>query len=341
MMFFRLLLFISLLFISGGFVKISAQNIVTRTAEYAPELKDKLSVTYQGIKQDKDKNLEILLKIKSKNVDFNILSAQIIVCDSTISPIVPFCIDKTDNELSDSLVSWNCIIQFPRVNGFCPDDTWKIITSEGEYYGLLHYIPNQSFKKYPFFFKYSRYIVFGSISLAVLLCLVLCGYYLRRKNKFLKEKFLIRQQTESSNKINCELHKNVEKLFSERWSTFNQLCNDYLTKKEANSESIRTSVYKDLEKQIDNIKSPKTLAELERLINTYNDNLMHKIKIQIPSLTHNETTFLTYLYSGFSPRTICVLTGIDIKYFYNKRGRLRERILASDAPDRELFSSFM
>ena len=45
--------------------------------------------------------------------------------------------------------------------------------------------------------------------------------------------------------------------------------------------------------------------------------------------------------AGFSPRAICIFTDIKVKNFYNKRSRLKEKILASDAPDKEWFVSKM
>lgn len=55
----------------------------------------------------------------------------------------------------------------------------------------------------------------------------------------------------------------------------------------------------------------------------------------------NDLKFLTYIYAGFSPRAVCVFMDIKIKTFYNRRNLLKERILASDAPDREYFVSLM
>ena len=43
----------------------------------------------------------------------------------------------------------------------------------------------------------------------------------------------------------------------------------------------------------------------------------------------------------FPLRAVCIFTNIKIKNFYNRRSRLKDRILASDALDKEYFVSKM
>ena len=83
----------------------------------------------------------------------------------------------------------------------------------------------------------------------------------------------------------------------------------------------------------------KNIEELENIVNSYLDNILSRVKEQLPDLSRKDLTFLTYLYAGFSPRAVCIFTDIKIKNFYNRRSRLKERILSSDAPDKEYFAS--
>lgn len=61
----------------------------------------------------------------------------------------------------------------------------------------------------------------------------------------------------------------------------------------------------------------------------------------MPGLTESERTLLIYLYSGFSARTICTICDIEIKTFYMRRYRLKNKLLASEAADKELFVNQM
>lgn len=117
------------------------------------------------------------------------------------------------------------------------------------------------------------------------------------------------------------------------------LCNEYFEKNE--SEKVKLSLYNEVERHILALRDSKSIAELEMLVNTYLDNILIRVKEQLPELNKNDLTFLTYLYAGFSPRAVCIFTDIKIKNFYNRRSRLKERILASEAPDREFFVSKM
>ena len=104
-------------------------------------------------------------------------------------------------------------------------------------------------------------------------------------------------------------------------------------------EKTRLTLYNEVEKHILALRDSKSIAELENIVNSYLDNILSRVKEQLPDLNRKDRTFLTYLYAGFSPRAICIFTDIKIKNFYNRRSRLKNRILASDAPDREYFAS--
>ena len=104
-------------------------------------------------------------------------------------------------------------------------------------------------------------------------------------------------------------------------------------------EKVRLTLYNEVEKHILALRDSKNIEELENLVNTYLDNILAKVRNQLPELSRKDLTFLTYLYAGFSPRAICIFTDIKIKNFYNRRSRLKERILTSDAPDKEYFAS--
>lgn len=138
---------------------------------------------------------------------------------------------------------------------------------------------------------------------------------------------------------NKELETKVDALYGSRLDTLNLLCNEYFEKND--SEKVKLTLYNEVEKHILSLRDSKSISELEKIVNTYLDDILIKVKQQLPTLSRNDMVFLTYLYAGFSPRAVCIFTDIKIKNFYNRRSRLKERILASDAPDREYFVSKM
>ena len=50
---------------------------------------------------------------------------------------------------------------------------------------------------------------------------------------------------------------------------------------------------------------------------------------------------MTYLYAGFSAKAVCLMMDLKLKNFYNRRTRLKDKILASDAQNKEWFASKM
>lgn len=169
-------------------------------------------------------------------------------------------------------------------------------------------------------------------------CLILVAVRRRfiRKRKEIEELSLL--ITERTGR-NLELEAKVDALYGSRLDTLNMLCNEYFEKSE--SEKVKLTLYNEVEKHILSLRDSKSVSELEQIVNTFLDNILVKVKEQLPGLSRNDLTFLTYLYAGFSPRAVCIFTDIKIKNFYNRRSRLKERILASDAPDREFFVSKM
>ena len=138
---------------------------------------------------------------------------------------------------------------------------------------------------------------------------------------------------------NIELQSKVNALYGSRLDTLNMLCNEYFEK--SDSEKLRLTLYNEVEKHILALRDSKSIAELESFVNRFLDNILVRIKEQLPELGKKDLIFITYLYAGFSPRAVCIFTDIKIKNFYNRRSRLRDRILASDAPDKEIFVSKM
>lgn len=123
------------------------------------------------------------------------------------------------------------------------------------------------------------------------------------------------------------------------FSTINKLCYEYFEK--ADTSFLKKSIYIKVEQEIEKLKSQEQLSQFEKILNEYCDEIIFKIKAQIPQLSDAEKTLLIYLYSGLSARTICILMDIQLKTFYMRRLRLKNKIEASDAPDKDWFVSNM
>lgn len=136
-----------------------------------------------------------------------------------------------------------------------------------------------------------------------------------------------------------QLRAMIDNLYVERMATINKLCDEYFAR--SVSEKTKATLYKEVEKEILSLRDSKNIEALEEAVNKYMDNILQKLHAEIPQLSSADSTFLTYIYAGFSPKAICIFTDIKIKNFYNRRSRLREKILETDAPSKQLFADKM
>ncbi|MDE7345217.1 MAG: hypothetical protein K2N48_00560 [Muribaculaceae bacterium] len=127
----------------------------------------------------------------------------------------------------------------------------------------------------------------------------------------------------------------VEKLFKEKWTTLDTLCDQYFSLN--NSELNAKDLISNMEKELKKIVSKKGLADIVNSVDTYMGGIITDLRIQCPFLKDADVNFLALLYAGFSVRAVCMFTGIKYPNFYVKKSRLVKRIQASDAPDKSHF----
>lgn len=155
----------------------------------------------------------------------------------------------------------------------------------------------------------------------------------------------IQEQNDNIKQLNIKLSNEVlskdsfnrviEELFHKKWELLNLLCNEYFEK--GGSEKTRITIIKDIENEILKMRSKKNLKSIESAVNQYMDNIVVKLREQCPFIKEDDIIFITLLFAGFSPRAVCLFTDIKLKYYYNKKSRLIDRILSSEAPDKALF----
>lgn len=164
-------------------------------------------------------------------------------------------------------------------------------------------------------------------------------YKIRLKNMELDLRMNeIRELTESvedSRSKNEQLNDEIGRLFKKQWTTLNILCNEYFEKGE--NSSLKATILTEVEKEIKRISGRDGLKSIEDALNHHFDGIITKLKEQLPDFDKKDIAFLTFSYAGFSPRAICLFTGFTIKYYYKKRAVLKEKILATNAPDKQLF----
>ena len=126
-------------------------------------------------------------------------------------------------------------------------------------------------------------------------------------------------------------------LYRNRFDSINKLLEDYYDKKD--SDNLKELFYNALKNYVLSFKDKKKLEEIQTEVDSLQDNLMTRIKEQIPNFSSEDLILLTYILGGFSAKAISVFTDINIKQFYYRRQKLIQKILDSDSPDKEFFAS--
>lgn len=323
--------------------------IATRNDEEVTE--EKLEILSYEVSNE-DSRTSIAFKLESSNTPVTIYSVEWENYGTLMQPLEPFTLVVKPEDVAGQKIELDITLYFPFTSRFGDADmlivhtdrgTIKCPTSTaGRFARKINILVNDYETQLDASSRSTqRAWIILALALIIVIIIACIAFVTVRRNILKKRReieelsLLITERTDR----NLELEAKVDKLYGSRLDTLNMLCNEYFEKNE--SEKVKLSLYNEVERHILALRDSKSIAELEMLVNTYLDNILIRVKEQLPELNKNDLTFLTYLYAGFSPRAVCIFTDIKIKNFYNRRSRLKERILASEAPDREFFVSKM
>lgn len=190
-----------------------------------------------------------------------------------------------------------------------------------------------------FYIRNRSWIVPTAWISGIVLIALICLFVIRYIKRMRREKLSVVSELTTIRQHNDDLNEKIESLFGERLDALNRICSEYFEKKDAEMESVKMSVYKEMEKIILSFRSQEAIGSIENTVDTYRNGILKRLRDQVPSLSEADMLTVTYLYAGFSPKAVCVFTGSKIKNFYNRRLRILDKISASDAPDKEEFLS--
>lgn len=332
--------------------RVAAVNIVTYTLlDSVPDSEDRLDLALREISNG-DSATHISVDIFCANMPFTIYKAEWVNFDSVCAPLEPFSLIAATDEVTAVSTRWHISLDFPFTDMFDNYSKLVLTTDKGvidcptSVYGILNNKIDMLRTDYEQRIESSEssrrsaWLLLAAVVAVVVAAGLIVFVAVRRRLAVRRQRIeelsaLIGERTAA----NRDLEDKVTNLYGSRLDTLNMLCNEYFEKRD--SDRLKLSLYNEVEKHILALRDPRSLTELEALVNTYLDDILVRLRQQIPTISANDLKFLIYLYAGFSPRAVCVFTDIKIKNFYNRRSRLRDRIIASDAPDRLFFVSKM
>lgn len=344
-------IFVLLAVIVQALVMQGANHVTVKSSTLLDTPKDTLGIMYWSI-SNKEEKTTFVYRITSENLPFEIYKVELKVKGNIYQPLESFTLSVPSDEVAGKQMVWEIQNEFPKLTSFSNSDVLLVHTDKG-----IMEVSTSPVKNLVEYMDYQKttyekrieqkeeenqqvWTLLGIVLVVVLLSAALAYWFMRIRLRQRREEMeMMTMMMAERTERNKELQKMVDDLYSERLNTLNMLCNEYFEKNE--SEKIRLTLFNEVEKHILSLRDRKYVDALEEVVNTYLDHIMVKLREQLPALSLSDLTFITYLYAGFSPRAICIFTDIKVKNFYNKRSRLKEKILASDAPDKEWFASKM
>lgn len=204
--------------------------------------------------------------------------------------------------------------------------------------------------------KMKRYLLLA-ISCGILLLVVLL--FIKRKallgkrieelsSLYQKSQEVLNLQIEQSKEVNeklsetnailLSLQKQFMSMFRARFKLMNDLCSAYLSPLKKSKKDI---VYDEVEKQLSCLADDKeSMGIFISMINSSLNNIIDKMKADLPSHKDQDFRFLALVVVGFDATTISSITGYSIGTVYTKKNRLKNEISKLDSPNKEFFLTF-
>ena len=167
-----------------------------------------------------------------------------------------------------------------------------------------------------------------------------------RLTVYSKEKELDKMSDELNSQRNTydtKLHamnRQISELFKARYKLLDELSKTYYENNATQTD--KEHIYKKVMAEINRLSVDEEFNKLEKIINEYCDNVMARIRAELPkAFSKIDYHLLCCFYIGFSGKTISVFTGIEVNQIYVYKQRLRHKIYKSNAPSKQIMLDMM
>ncbi len=151
------------------------------------------------------------------------------------------------------------------------------------------------------------------------------------------------------NEINTRLEQKEELLFAlrkryacmykARYKTINDLCAAYLSPIRKERKDV---IYDEVMQQIGSIVEEKeSKFNFMTSLNDSLDNIIDKLRKDLPGHKEQDFYFLTYVIAGFDAKTISGITGYSVATVYTKKNRLKEEISRLSSINRDFYLEYI
>ena len=172
------------------------------------------------------------------------------------------------------------------------------------------------------------------ILFAMAISFALIGYIRYRRIETEKALAEEKAETEKYMTIAEELQARLRTIA--RFDLLERLCEQYYVYE--GTENLQGKILKEVKSVIDGLrKDSKTIKKLEVMLDRNCGNLVARLREQMPKLKEEDVRLFIFAASGFSSTTISTILEKEKGIIYNRIWRLKGKISASDAPDKDDF----
>ncbi len=212
-----------------------------------------------------------------------------------------------------------------------------ILSAQKNYY-------KDQFESYNYKLKVTRCFMIYIIAIIILmitLAIVLFKKRLNEKDLEIERHINIINEIRNTNEEN--ISKTLLKAKQQMSSYFeqvNQIGDAYY--EFTDTEKGRNKFLSDFKSTLEKFSKDKQYyMQLENTVNEYNDDVMLKLRNDIPGIKESDYKLLCYIIIGFSNRFISILLDEKPQNIATRKSRLRTKIINCDSKNRELFMEFM
>lgn len=185
------------------------------------------------------------------------------------------------------------------------------------------------------------YIIFSLTATIFILLLLIAGtsaiYITKRKDEAIKEGMaelaIQQEQLSKARKDNAALTGSI---FRDKFMQLHSISADYFKADSAQQKEIVFANFKHVLKEYTD--GPVFFEMLEKDLNRFCDNVMSKLREQVPEIKGQNLKIIALLFAGQSYNTIkLILNAQSIEALKTAKSRCRKAIKESYAPDTKLF----
>ncbi len=141
---------------------------------------------------------------------------------------------------------------------------------------------------------------------------------------------LLRNHSDSEKEIKHQINS----LINSQLQAIDKILAAYYLNQPSDSAS---KLNKTIEQTVIYFRSEECISNLRQIIDRYNNHLITRLHNCFPTLKSDDLVFMTYIFAGFSPRSVCLFTNTPYKYYYTRTTRLRQYFSLSQHPDGDTF----